>query len=483
LLRENKVLLILIMGMMMGSIDTTIVLLALPTIAQGLDANLSLSIWVIVIYLLVVAVATTQLGRLGDLFGRSKLFNLGFAVFTVGSALCGFAPSMLFLIFSRFIQAVGGSLLEANSGAIIADTFEPNRRGKAYGFIAMSWTTGAMVGIVLGGILTTFLGWRFIFYINLPIGIVGLIFGLRYLKDSMVVKEDMDLAGMALLALALSLISLGLIDYVGMGISATNLLMVAAGAILIPVFLWWESRSAAPIIHIDTFRHKVLRSSLLASFFQSMGYLSLAFLMTLYLQGVRGLSPFDAAMLMIPGYVLSSFLAPFMGGLADKYGARMIATAGIALMCVTVVLYMTLGMATPLYIVVLASLFAGLGSSMFWPANNSAVMACASADRHGSTSGLLRTMANVGTLGSYVLSITAASAFVPRETAFSIFLGTSELMGGLPPAFLAGLDAAFGLALVILIIAGLFSLTRGKEDRSADQWKKNAAHIKKTGRS
>jgi EmrB/QacA subfamily drug resistance transporter len=467
--------------MMMGSIDTTIVLLALPTIAQGLDANLSLSVWVIVVYLLVVAVATTQLGRLGDLFGRSKLFNLGFVVFTVGSALCGFAPNMLFLIFSRVIQAFGGSLLEANSGAIIADTFEPNKRGKAYGYIGMSWTAGAMVGIVLGGILTTFLGWRFIFYINLPIGVIGLIFGMRYLKDKTVAREDMDLAGMALLAIALSLISFGLIDYVGMGTSATNLILITAGIILIPIFLWWESRSAAPIIHIDTFKHKVLRSSLLASFFQSMGYLSIAFLMTLYLQGVRGLSPFDAALLMVPGYVLSSVLAPFMGGLADKYGARIIATIGIGLMCVTVLLYMTLGIATPLYIVVLASLFAGLGSSMFWPANNSAVMANATADRHGSTSGLLRTMANIGTLGSYVLSITAASAFVPRETAFSIFLGTTKLAGGLSPAFLAGLDGAFALSFVILIVAGLFSLTRGKEDRSANAWKKSAmmAPIKK----
>lgn len=456
----------------MGSIDTTIVLLALPSIAQGLEANLSLSIWVIVAYLLIVSVATTQLGRLGDLFGRSRMFNLGFVVFTAGSALCGFAPSMLFLIFSRVIQAFGGSLLEANSGAIVADTFEPNKRGRAYGYIGMSWTAGAMVGIVLGGILTTFLGWRFIFYINLPIGIIGLIFGVRYLKDKTVVKEKMDLVGMALLAAALSLISFGLIDYVGMGTSATNLLLIAAGVLLIPVFLWWESRSAAPIIHIDTFRHRVLRSSLLASFFQSMGYLSIAFLMTLYLQGVRGLDPFDAALLMVPGYVLSSVLAPFMGGLADKYGARVIATVGIGLMCVTVLLYMTLGVATPLYYVVLASLFAGLGSSMFWPANNSAVMAYASADRHGSISGLLRTMANIGTLGSYVLSITAASAFISRETAFGIFLGTSELAGGLPPAFLMGLDGAFALSLVILIVAGLFSLTRGKEDRAANGWKK-----------
>ena len=360
--------------------------------------------------------------------------------------------------------------MEANSGAIIADTFKRDKRGKAYGFLGMSWTVGAMVGIVLGGIMTTFVGWRFIFYINLPIGMIGLILGLIYLKDNNVVKESLDIPGMLLLGTALSLISYGLVDFTGIGLSTTNLTLIIIGVILIPVFFLWETRSPAPIIHVSTFKHGVLRSSILAAFLQSMGYLSVAFLMTLYLQGVRGLDPFNAAMLLLPGYILSSVLAPFMGGMADKYGARVIATIGIALMCVTVLVYMTLGATTPLYMVVFGSLFAGFGSAMFWPANNSAVMAYASTDRHGSTSGLLRTMSNIGTLGSYVLSITAASAFVSRATAFSVFLGTSNILGGLPSSFLTGLDAALAVSLVILIVAGLFSLTRGKEDRSASSW-------------
>ena len=469
--RESKVLLILVMGMLLGAIDTTIVVLALPSITDSLHTNLSLSIWVIVVYLLIVSVATTQFGRLGDLFGRSRLFNLGMAVFTIGSALCGLAPNIFFLIFSRAVQAIGGSMLEANVGAIIADTFGPDRRGRAYGYTGMSWTAGAVIGIALGGVLTTFLDWRFIFYINLPIGIVGLIFDMRYLKDPAVVREDMDLMGMVLLAAALSLISYGLIDFASAGTSTVNCILITAGVVLIPVFLWQESRARSPIIHLDTFRHKVLRSSILASFLQSTGYLSIAFLLTLYLQGVRGLSPFDTALLEVPAYLLG-ILGPFMGGLADRFGARVIATVGIALMCVTVVIYLTLGATTPLYIVVLASLFAGLGNAMFYPANNSAVMACATADCHGSTSGLLRTMANIGTLGSYVISITVASAFVTRETAFSVFMGTSKLGGELSPQFLSGLDAAFVLSLIILIIACWFSLTRGKEDRSAIASKK-----------
>ncbi len=466
MLKENKILAILVLGTMMGALDTTIVLLALPSMTQGLGTNLSLSIWVILVYLLIVAVATTQLGRLGDLFGRSKMFNAGFVVFTVGSVLCGLSPNVMFLIGSRALQAFGGALLEANSGAIIADTFEREKRGRAYGFIGIGWNVGAMLGIVLGGVLTTFIGWQSIFYINIPIGIVALVFGTRYLKDNNLVKEDLDLGGMALLAASLSIVSFGLIDFASMGLRSVNATMVAIGLMLIPVFLWWEGRSKAPMIPIETFRHGVLRSSILAAFLQAMGYLSVAFLMTLYLQGVRGLSPLDAALLLLPGYLVSSVLGPFMGSVSDRIGARIIATVGIALMCVTVVIYLSLTVNSPLYFVPLASLFAGVGAAMFWPANNSAVMANASPEKRGGISGLLRTMSNIGTLSSYVISITAASLAVSRQTAFSIFIGTTKLIGGVSQAFLAGLDSALLLSLVILIAAGLLSYFRGKEDRT-----------------
>ncbi len=164
---EGIVLSILVLGTLMGALDTTIVLLALPSITEGLNSNLGETIWVILIYLLVISITTMQFGRLGDLFGRSKMFNLGFAVFTIGSAFCGFAPTNGFLVGFRTIQAIGGALMQATTGAIIADTFGVGMRGRAYGYTAMGWNIGGMLGIVLGGMLTTFIGWRFIFFILL----------------------------------------------------------------------------------------------------------------------------------------------------------------------------------------------------------------------------------------------------------------------------------------------------------------------------
>ncbi len=463
---ENKILAIIVLGIVMGALDTTIIILALPDITKALGATLSLSIWTILVYLFIVAVATTQLGRLGDILGRSKMFNAGFAVFTIGSALCGLAPDILFLIAARAVQAIGGSLLEANSGAIVADTFEKSRRGRAFGFTGIGWNVGAVLGIVLGGIITTFAGWRFIFWLNVPIGIAAFIAGWHYLpKDNPAPRQSFDLVGMLLLAASLGLLALGLVDFAGMGANADNAILLAAGAALLPVFFWWESRQKQPMLDVAAFKKGVLRSSLLAAFFQALGYLSVSFVMTLYLQGLRGLDPLDAALLLLPGYLVSAVLSPKMGSLSDRYGARVIATIGIGLMATTVLIYLSLGVDTPLYEIVIASLFAGVGASMFWPANVSAVMAAAVQDRHGSTSGLLRTLSNLGTLGSYVLAITAASIAIPRQVAFGIFLGNSNLVGNLPEAFLGGLKAALFLSLIMLLIAGWLSATRGKEER------------------
>jgi len=204
-MRRSVILFVMVLGTLMAAVDSTVVLLALPTITTDLRANLSSAIWTILIYLLVTAVMTTQLGRLGDMFGRSRTYNLGFLVFTLGSALCGLSPSITYLILFRGIQAFGASMLQANSGAIIADVFPPRERGKAYGYTAIGWNVGATLGIVVGGILTTLAGWRFIFYINVPIGAVAIFLGLKYVKDVMTRgSQKLDVVGMTLLLLGLS---------------------------------------------------------------------------------------------------------------------------------------------------------------------------------------------------------------------------------------------------------------------------------------
>lgn len=464
---EDKVLAIVFLGILMGALDTTIVLLALPTINTALNTTLLSSVWIILIYLLVIAVATTQFGRLGDIYGRSRMFNFGFGVFTVGSLLCGLSSDVLFLIFFRIVQGIGGALLQANSGAIVADTFEPKRRGRAFGYTSVGWSVGAMLGILLGGALTTFVGWQYIFYINVPIGIVATYLGIKYIKDNPKVDAKIDVLGMVFLTLSLIAIAYGFIDIAAEGASALNLGMVVGGLVFLALFFFVENRSKSPLLDMRIFReNRVLTYSIFAAFFMSLGYLGVVFIMIMYLQGIRGLSPLDASLLLVPGYLISSIVSPYMGRLSDKHGARLLATAGLLLIMVTVLVYSTLTTTSSLYIILVASFISGIGISMFFPANSSAIMANADPMHYGSISGLSRLMQNIGTLCSYVVTLTVASLAVSRQTAFEIFLGTSKLIGNVSGSFLEGIHVALYISFMILMVAAVLSYLRGREDRS-----------------
>ncbi|MEM1630322.1 MAG: MFS transporter [Saccharolobus sp.] len=464
---KNLALLVVVLGTLMSAIDTTIVILAIPSIAQDLHTNLFLIIWVIILYLLVIAVFTTQLGRLGDIYGRARFYNIGFAIFTLGSILCGAAPSALFLVAFRGIQGLGAAMMQANSGAIIADIFPPNQRGRAYGYNSIGWNTGATLGIVLGGFITTFIGWRYIFYINVPIGIVAIILGLKYIKSYTRIKVKLDIGGMITLLAALSFLVYGAADIAGEGVRLLNIFFISIGLILLLAFIVIEKNQEFPIIDLKVFRsNRVFTYSLLSSFLQTTGYLATTFIIIMYLQGIRGLSPFYASLLLVPGYVLASLVAPFTGRLSDKIGARIPATIGIGLMIVAILIYLNLSLFTPLYVIMIASVIGGLGSSLFFPANNSAIMANAPRAFYGGASGVARTLSNIGTLLSYTIAISVASVTVSREVAFEVFLGTSNLIGGVAASFLVGLKSAFYVSLGILVIALVFSALRGKEARS-----------------
>jgi EmrB/QacA subfamily drug resistance transporter len=463
--KQKIIIFVLMLGTLMGSLDSTIVILAFPTISGALHASFITTLWVILIYLLVVAVCTTQLGRIGDIYGRSRMFNAGFGVFTVGSLFCGLSPGIYWLIFSRGIQAVGGALMQANSGAIVADTFPPNVRGTAFGYISLGYTSGAMLGIVLGGIITTFVGWEYIFFINIPIGIAATMLGFLYLTDNPRVNARLDIPGMILLGTALTFVSFSGVDFATEGTAALNIAALCTGVIFIVLFVLFELRTERPIIDFSALRNRILRYSMMAAFFLSLGYLSVVFLITMYLQGIRALSPLDAALLLTPGYIVGSLISPTMGRLSDRYGARVLATSGTLMLILATLIYLTLRTDTPLWVVLVASAISGLGTSMFFPSNNSAVMANAPQGSYGGISGILRTMQNIGILGSFVIAITVSAASIPRDVAFEVFIGTTNLVGGVSDAFIRGIDAALWASVIIIGFAGMLSWMRGHETR------------------
>ncbi len=462
---RELVLFSVLIGTLMSAIDTTIVILALPTITSYFKADLFISIWIIIIYLLVVAVLTTQLGGLGDIFGRGKIFNAGFLIFIAGSAACGFSPGIIELVAFRGVQAVGAALMQANSNAIIADYFGPHERGKAFGYTSMGWSIGGTLGIVLGGIITTFLGWQYIFFINIPIGFVGFILGIRYIRDNNKQEAGIDIVGMGLLTAVLSFISYGATDIAGRGINTFNIVLISIGILLLVPFIIYERYPDNPVIKIDAFKVHSLSLSLISSLMQALGYLSVIFLLIMYLQGIRGYDPLYASLLLVPGYIISSLISPKMGRLSDKLGPSIVASAGIFLMAVAVLIYLELQVNTAIIVLIIASIISGVGGAMFWPSNSSAVMSSAPKKLYGSISGLLRTLSAIGTLLSYVISITVASISVPRYVAFEVFLGEGSLTGGVSRQFLSGIHSALWLCLVFLILAGITSFIKGSRKK------------------
>ncbi|MFZ0891347.1 MAG: MFS transporter [Thermoplasmata archaeon] len=460
---ERAVLLLTTLGTLMVAVDSTIVILALPTMARELVAPLSVVIWTILIYLLVTATLSTQAGRVGDMFGRARVYNAGFAIFTIASALCGFTPNATFLNGARAVQAIGGAIMFANAGALIADVFPPERRGRAFGFMAFGWGVGAILGILLGGVITTTLGWRYIFFINLPIGALAVALGLRTLPHIAPRPTHFDYPGFALFAAMLSLICYGAIEIASYGASLTNWSYVALGPALAPIFVWVELKSHFPMLELRELRNRLLGFALIAGFLQSAGYLSIVFLLTLYLQGVRGLTPLSASLLLVPGYLVGAVAGPVMGRVSDRLGARKIATAGIACMCVGVLGYSLMGTNTWLGWIPVISLITGTGTGMFYPANSAAIMGQAAPRSFGAISGLRATLMNMGTLLSFVIALTIASASVPRYVAYEVFLGTTNLVGGIGQQFLTGLHVALYGSAVILIVAAILSWSRGQD--------------------
>ncbi len=449
-------------GVMIAAVDTTIVILALPEIERGLRVSLSSVIWVIIGYLLVVTLLASQVGRLGDMFGRVRMYETGFVVFIVGSALCALSWNESSIIIFRLIQGVGGALVSANSGAVIADLFPPERRGRAYGFNSIGWSLGAVLGIVLGGLIVTYVSWRWIFWINVPIGVGAVALALRVLHDSGArERRRLDVAGMVTVGMALFGILWAVTNLATESLNPTLLGFGIGGILLLVAFVFIERGRAEPMVHLSLFKVPTMSASLLAALFQGLANYAVLFLVIMYLQGPRGLTPLHASLLLVPGYVTGAAIGPFSGRLADRVGPVIPATFGLAVQVVALLLYAQLGMATGLWLVVVASVVNGLGSSSFFPANNSAVMKASPSEVFGISSGMLRTFQNVGMVFSFSLAILIASRSIPRHVAFAIFVGTAKLHGHVAAVFSEGLHSAFYASMGFLVLAALLSASRG----------------------
>ena len=461
--RRSLGMIVVMTGVLITAVDTTIVVLALPAIERDLHVALSSVIWVVIGYLLVITLLATQVGRLGDMFGRVRMYEAGFAVFVIGSILCAVSWNEGAIIGFRIVQAIGGAFVTANSGAVIADLYPPRERGRAYGFNALGWSMGAVLGVVLGGAIVTYVSWRWIFWINVPIGIAALGLALRVLHDrGERVRRRLDPAGMLALGLGLFGILWAMTKLASAPLDAAQVGYLTGGVVMLALFVVIELRQREPMLDLSLFKIPAMTPSLLASLFQGLASFAVLFLVIMYLQGPRGLTPIHASLLLVPGYVLGSAVGPFAGRVADKVGPVIPATAGLAIQVIALFIFAHLGIASSLWLVIAGSVVNSTGASCFFPANSAAVMKASPQAMLGISSGVLRTFANIGMVFSFTTAILIASHSISRGLAFAIFVGTTSLHGALATAFTTGLHAAFYTMMAFMAVAAVLSAVRGR---------------------
>jgi EmrB/QacA subfamily drug resistance transporter len=459
-------------GALMAAIDSTIVILGLPEMMVQLHADLIQMIWVIMGYILVSTVFLLTFGRVADMLGRVRMYNLGFVIFTIGSALCGFSNTATQLILFRLVQGSGAAMMMVNSIAILTEVFLPNERGRALGINAITWAAGGVLGPILGGLILSAGDWRWIFFINVPVGIFGATWGYLALKEQSEHRkgEKFDIPGA--LSFSLSLISLLLALTLGIQYSWTSAPMLAlfgGFVIFLVVFMGWERITPSPVLDFSLFRNRIYNFSVLAAMLQSLALFAVNFLIVFYLQGVRGFDPLKAALLLIPLPLVSSITAPISGVTADRIGARLPATLGLIIQGLALWWFTQITDQTSYLIITGGLVLMGLGGGLFFAPNTSAAMNASPRQRLGVSSATLSTFRQAGMVTSFALSLAVAAASLPKDVMFKLFVGTNVVLGSqVTQSFVIGMHSAFIMSIGLVIIAAAISFVRGKEDRQTE---------------
>ncbi|GAC1304562.1 MAG: MFS transporter [Ktedonobacteraceae bacterium] len=463
------VLAIVAVGVFMATLDTSIVNISLPTIARSFGVPLSGAIeWVIIAYLVVIAGVLLTTGRLADMIGHKPIWAAGLIIFTVGSLNCGFAPSLLLLIAARGLQGLGGALIMAISPAMLTQAFPASERGRALGLNAVVVALGVSTGPTLGGIITAHLSWRWIFFVNIPIGVIGVLATLYVLTERMRWgRGKFDPLGALLLAVGLVALTLGLSFGQEWGWSSPQLIVTLLLGIIALVALYSvEKRVSDPIIDLSLLHQRVFLSANLSLILSFLALFAVSFMLPFYLEELHGFSTEQAGLLLTPLPLTIAILAPFSGSLADRIGTRWLAAGGLTLACIGLVLISQLNAQSSVWDIIWRLVLIGAGQAMFQSPNNSALMGAAPKAQQGSAAGFLATGRVVGQSVSVALAgaifASLGGAAAGRALATSQSLSAAHV-ATLQQTFSNGFHITFIVCAAIAAVGIFTSLVRGKE--------------------
>lgn len=459
-----------LLGATMSALDVSIVNVAMPTLKTTFGVSMAVIEWIAMAYMLTLTIFLPLFGRLADMYGRSRLYNTGFVIFSIGSLLCGISGSASFMIFSRVAQAVGAGLLQANSVALITQAFPSNERGKAIGIQGAVQAISMSVGPFVGGILIATVGWRAIFFVNIPIGLLGTIAALFVLppNEKTKEKEKVDYLGTTFFASGLAFIVLAFNEIVKLGWgSHIILLYFFSGSILLTLFVITELKVKHPLIDLKLFKNATFFFGNLTGMLSYYVLFAVMFLMPFYLEKVLGYGTALTGTLLTPIPLAMALVAPFSGHISDRYGARIMTTSGMMVSALACFSLIFVGEAARLPVLVSILIMLGVGMGLFTPPNNSAIMGAAPREKLGTAGGVLNMMRSLGLIFGVDISgliFTSLEHKYLAENGYPnvhhVFSNSSIPLPLKDNAFMSGFLVVLGVLCLLTVVSAIFSFSK-----------------------
>lgn len=451
-IQKNRWKILMIIGSFtfMATLDGSIVGVALPVIASDLGVSISQVEWIATSYLMAICSFILLFGRLGDSLGKVKIFKLGIFIFILGSLLCGFGQSLLFIVIARIIQALGASMTMACNMAIITDVFPKMERGKALGLMGIFVALGSITGPGIGGILVSSLGWEYIFWVNVPVGLLVVFIGYRMLpQDLRTFKIKIDITGNLLFTIFI--ISLFSAMQLGQEIGYSNVWIITSFIVAIVSFVSFivlESKIKNPMIELSIFKNSLFSLSVSIAFFVFLTNFIYQIIAPFYTQGILELSPHDSGLIMMIFPIAMAIAAPISGALSDKFNAEIITLIGLCvLLTANIGLSLISDDSTILYFCILTALL-GIGNGIFQSPNNSLVMSSVANNQLSIASSINGLMRNVGMVVGISLGTSLLFITMSKEARHHV----TDLVPGHPEIFMHGMHFTFTVAASICFV-------------------------------
>lgn len=441
----------------MSCLDSSIVNVALPVISKDLNTPMSSIQWVITSYLIVISCTILIGGRLGDIKGKGRVFKFGIICFTIGSFFCGISKTLSTLIISRIIQGLGAAGTMATSQGIITNAFPSNERGKALGISGTFVALGTMIGPPLGGLIVSF-NWDYIFFINIPIGIIALFMANKNLtKYEEHTKEKLDLKGAALFLIAVALMVIAITEGELIGYGDFKIILgFIISIVSFIAFIIMQKKVKSPLLDLTIFNNRLFSLSIFCAFISFTALSCSTIILPFYLQDVMNLTPSATGFFMMLYPIVLSMVAPFSGALSDKVGSELPAFLGLTLTCIGLLLMASLNEVSALWTIAIFTIIMGIGNGFFQSPNNSLVMSTVLKNKLGIAGSVNSLIRNLG----MIFGVTLATTLLYNRMSYKIGFKVNNYIQGRSDVFIYGMRYVYIVAGIICAVGALLSAIR-----------------------